>query len=135
MYHEDAKQILAYIRSLWSEWTPNFEQAEEWCRKLNQFDEDVVKQAIDAYREERAGNFKKPNLYELAIHCKKVNPAQAEYNKPFVPEVGVLYGAEAKRKAYMIILDGPDTAGRRWLRRHLGIDVPLPKNEDKLNFG
>ncbi len=135
MYHDEAKVMLEYIRKLWDTWNPNIEQAEEWVCKLKQFDENVVRVAIDAYRSEKAGSFKWPNLYDLTLYCKLAIPRkQSEASKPFVPEAGVLYGKAAREKAYMNILDGPDTPGRRWLKRHLGIR-PLKKDiPDKMDF-
>ncbi|KKM62902.1 hypothetical protein LCGC14_1517010, partial [marine sediment metagenome] len=63
-------QTMNRMQSLWAEWLPNDIQIGEWRGRLQPFDEDSVLQAINRYRNTRAGVFKKPNVFEFTEHCR-----------------------------------------------------------------
>ena len=63
--------IIDYVKDLWPDWEPNDGESNLWMSRLDQYTEEAIHKALDAYKCTKQGSFKSPKIYDVLRFCKE----------------------------------------------------------------
>lgn len=121
MTNNEAEQFVnKVLRGLWPSWKPTDIFLDLWVSKLGNYDYFRAEQELKNWLCETDYITKTPPINKI---LKYLNAKKAgifiEQQDEYIKEPGVLYGREARDKAFADILNGSDNRTRRWLVKYL----------------